>query len=161
MCEVPNIVFQRARPAKSNIPREADLRKNSTLAHWSGRLARPAPAGPRPGARCRLPPTPGSAGPRVLREVGCGREAGGDGGGLAGARGWKRNWQSLWISASPILPPPHHRPGIGKWEGMGTHEPEVRLWQLSGLLGSFIPTLSTLLKTYLLFQWLIFSISMV
>lgn len=58
MCEVPNIVFQRAHPAKSNIPREADFKKNSTLVPPIWAPGSPRPRRPEAGSQVPPPPPP-------------------------------------------------------------------------------------------------------
>lgn len=112
MCEVPDIVFQRAHPPNPTSSRRLTLKKKKqkkTTARWAP-LA-PAGSGQRRGGRWSR----------------CAPARGGEAsGGKAAATAWRKGrqvrgagrtggWES--ISASPILPPPHLLSGVGTGGG--------------------------------------------
>nr|XP_044624024.1 translation initiation factor IF-2-like [Equus asinus] len=110
MCELPNIVFQRAHPANPTSPGRLPVKRERAQPTNLGAGLAPTPAGWRLGARL---PHPAPAGPGVLREVGC--DGSGRGRQVRGAG--RKAGGSERISASRILPPPHRRPAIGSGRG--------------------------------------------
>lgn len=121
MCEVPNIVFQRAYPAKSNILREADLKKNRERPRPTNLGAVLAPAGEAgaPGAPLAL-----------WSQAACGKLAATalSGGGRCAELGEKlailENLCLAHLAPSPALP---RRWGWGRRGRVRTHKPKVRI----------------------------------